>query len=848
MTTKRLLLPLCLLLSAFSLCAQSLSGRVVDRDGLPVAAARVAVEGTSLFALTDDEGFFELSGPPPPPLVIIVSSDDFQSRSLPISVPPQEALVITLEPISVDLGEVEVFAERDEIKASKRLDRETVAGTSTGGDPFALVDRVPEVVDAANPALENDMQAARLELTEAFDVPVLKLSSPYHYRGLPYYSNAFFLERIIPLFFNSYSHTGSMLSSIVPADILDGMDSFGNGRDPSLGPGNGLISSFSISEPDKERVHWTLYLSSLALSGSIGIPLFEGAGGLTLSLRKSLYEWTWIPLAVALNDIYQYFPIPGVGDDLLLGLRVAPGNVDAYAHFFWEPDKHNRLQVDFVDATGYVDFLYKVYSANGYQHLRYFDLTHQSGLGASWTYDPGKEWSLKADAHDIISWLRTTQGQSQIGGESWETTYSYPLNDLGGGFSGRYSPFDDLVVSAGLGGRWIRGWYERTREADPVFYPGTVAESISRDYGLDTGEANAFAKADWILGDFELEPSLRYDWFPVIGSGSWIGDSRLSPMLQAYWYPAEKQRLRIGGGMRYDRFDYFTRNVFVAEQNLLVNQGGAVVIDDDYIQKKPSRLLVAETEYSIELKENAYSLGAYFCYIDELSGFDYQTYYAESDALYFSLLMTPGYAAALQGAGLKKADALWSAGGSADMAFRLQKSTLDVLYSLGVTRYHVDRNDDGSLEWIVPMSDVTHTLKLFWHWEPTKSFSLDCTLKTLFGIPASLHRVDSVETYPETGYTAMAFSEIPYSQYQFHDYMPRFSLDFKAILKTDSDPVIEFYADVARLISFPRYAEPAVARTGFEEKSVSDRKYDWNPFDWASLLFMKLDLGCRLRY
>jgi hypothetical protein len=826
----------------------TLKGRVIESgSGKPIPYAYVVQGDGAAAGETDAQGYFSLELSGPGPYAIRVVTETHKARDIVYQAIPAEAVVIEIDALSVDLGVVEAVADRESLKASRSLDEKQVEQTATGGNPFALVERAPDVVDVASPALENDVYAARQELSKAMDVPVLLLANPFNYRGLPYYSNAYFMERLIPLFYQYYTFSGAMISSIVPADVLGGMDMYGNGRDPALGPGNGLLSTFSIIEPEKGEFSWTLYLSALAAGLVMEIPLFSDSAGLTFSIRKSLYDITWIPLAIELNKVYQIFPGIGVGDALELDFSIFPGNVDAYVHFWARPDSMNRVTVDLLDATGYTTLVYETLGRyNSYSNFIYSDVVHESGGGLSWECSPDPKLGLKLDAYDILSLLRKENSQTMLGGEKWGTVYSYPLNDLGGGLSAQYAPGDSLLFSMGAGGRWLKGWYERERNADPIYHM-TDWSSVFRDTGLDTWEASGYAKANIDLGAFEIEPSVRLDYFPVIETADGMKRLRASPMLQLFYYPSQAHSFHLGGGMRYDRFDYFTRNSFLAEQGLRLHDGGNVTIDDSYVQKTPSRLFGVEADYSFKGKPSSLRVGAYYDYVDELSGFDYQTYTAESSDSLGGLWSEMG-STATDTAGMKTTKALWSLGGNLDYGLAIGKNSVGALYNMGVVRFLADVNVDGNYVWIAPKSDVTHVVKVFGHWEPNALWSLDGTLKALIGIPASRHKVDAAYVSDLDGTTSISFSDVKGSIYSFKDYMPRFTFDFKILFRTDSKPAVECYADIANLISFPRYARPDSDAVGFEEQSTGDRRYDWAPIHWANILSMKLDIGFRLKY
>ena len=75
-----------LLLSGFGLAAQNrtVSGRVLDAEGLPVLGAGVVLEGTATGTVTDVDGAFSLQVPARE-VVLVVSSLGYTTESVPVS-------------------------------------------------------------------------------------------------------------------------------------------------------------------------------------------------------------------------------------------------------------------------------------------------------------------------------------------------------------------------------------------------------------------------------------------------------------------------------------------------------------------------------------------------------------------------------------------------------------------------------------------------------------------------------------------------------------------------------------------------------------------------------------------
>src|SRR5690606_23073794 len=80
----------------------TVSGRVTDTDGLPLAGVHIQVESTKKGAISDLDGAFSIEAGPTDELVLSIMG--FKSRNVPIA--GKQNLVIQLEPDVTQLGEV----------------------------------------------------------------------------------------------------------------------------------------------------------------------------------------------------------------------------------------------------------------------------------------------------------------------------------------------------------------------------------------------------------------------------------------------------------------------------------------------------------------------------------------------------------------------------------------------------------------------------------------------------------------------------------------------------------------------------------------------------------------------
>lgn len=80
---------------------RTLTGRVVDLNGRPVAGAQVAVQGTNLFAITNANGDFTLTNVPATTVTLVISA---AGSSMTVSAPSGTSTLGTIAFISPTQG------------------------------------------------------------------------------------------------------------------------------------------------------------------------------------------------------------------------------------------------------------------------------------------------------------------------------------------------------------------------------------------------------------------------------------------------------------------------------------------------------------------------------------------------------------------------------------------------------------------------------------------------------------------------------------------------------------------------------------------------------------------------
>lgn len=182
-----------LILGSVQLMAQdlvSLKGKVTDSHNAPVATASVSVEGTSLGAITDEDGVFLLERVPKGKQFIVVSMVGYETVRTPLHAGRSENRVHAIRLLSKDnqLTEVEVFGRRD--AAPRGLESITRM-------PLKPSDQIQSISVISNVVIE---EQGALSVTDAVrNVPGVTLFASYGgvkesmstrgYRGIPVLKN-----------------------------------------------------------------------------------------------------------------------------------------------------------------------------------------------------------------------------------------------------------------------------------------------------------------------------------------------------------------------------------------------------------------------------------------------------------------------------------------------------------------------------------------------------------------------------------------------------------------------------------------------------------------------------------
>ena len=111
MKTSYISLILILVISGIGYSQEIISGSVLDSEGVALVGATVVIKGSNVFALTNENGYFNISPDRQPPFILEFSFVGFESKSQRINQLSNSPLTIVLEDENI-LAEVVITARR----------------------------------------------------------------------------------------------------------------------------------------------------------------------------------------------------------------------------------------------------------------------------------------------------------------------------------------------------------------------------------------------------------------------------------------------------------------------------------------------------------------------------------------------------------------------------------------------------------------------------------------------------------------------------------------------------------------------------------------------------------------
>lgn len=293
----------------------------------------------------------------------------------------------------------------------------------------------------------------------------------------------------------------------------------------------------------------------------------------------------------------------------------------------------------------------------------------------------------------------------------------------------------------------------------------------------------------------------------------------------------------------YDKIDYISRFLFSAskqnqEENLSENEDENYINDDfqitkDYIQTNPATLYTINIGYESNNNIN-FSITAYFNYLTDMSGFNFQTFlmYSNYGNIYSQYHISDE--------DFKPSDKMYSTGLEVNLKKIFKTGKIVINYAFGYSQYHLEKEN----RWIYPNTDIRHTLKCYYIFTLFKHLFIDFNLNIYEGITQTPNMVIEKDSSP-------FYEIIPDIQKynELRDWMPRFNINFllKYRWKNKKSNDVSIFLDIINLICFPRYIGPKILEPGFEEKSFLDRNYDWSLIN-KNISDIKINFGFEMYF
>ena len=681
-------------------------GRVVSNG--PVAGAYVVVEETGGNAATGADGGFSIELPAPGDYTITVSASGFEPFGRVYSLPTEKPIEVVLAPETIEMGTVEVTAERGEIPsksgASTTITREELERKPVAGDFFNALDQEEGVVVQGS-------------ITDpGYGMTGTNWSFSSSRRSFSVYGadsdfNTYYYDYIrIPS--NRHYDSGE---SIIPLAALSYLQIYKGIAPIPYGPGIGGFFR-AVPDTDFEKDSSLEVSPSSERIGLVWKRKFGPQSGLLLTADKSLTELT-VPVSFwFFKELYSL-----MGLNIFDGpLRTIPSSGDLSARFFAGP-LSNRLT---LDAIAYYD-----YTLMGIDMLGQYDLTGSSfpyfaAVGGKWAWAPREAVVNTLDltasyqhvasstraAMDLESFYNTFAEQHDIPPEEMaaaaaNTGTGHLLLDeqprmaifaAEGRESFTYLVGDSLALTPGIVGRYsfLEGAYRGAVDMEMSFFGLTMSEHYDIPevtYREHIGKLHGFLVADYVRPSYELKTSGGYTWFPLHSAAapSVVGEAKID--IGKKLTVAPRAGWSVGS---YDELAYLERKL---NEEILGTSSRSSFAD------LPSSISGSVKISYAPGEDTVLRLSPYFSWYYNLSGLalyaayrdPYRTGTGQGDIAAQTEMLDP--------------DLGYSAGAGLSWVRHSDPWSLEGDYLLAFTRYHQRQGVDPG--WFAPNTDIRHTFK-----------------------------------------------------------------------------------------------------------------------------------------
>ncbi len=305
-------------------------------DNRPVENANVVIVELDLIQLTDSEGNFTFRNIKQGKYSLVIIAAGYKEKKISVSLNSNGQLDISLEPLVIEMQKISVVAKKSEEESltASIFDKDEIDNLPTGGNPYNPINLVPGIVFSGT-IIENTSTVISSDLPASNFYPFTDANLKFSVLGGESDWNNFYYDYIkLPYSFHPFGIP--FPRSVIPEQLDYSLLTYMGSNPVTKGPGIGglFIIKPSPEVPRKNRVIISPSLSYLDIYTE---RKFSEKVGLILSLRKSMFEYTYFPVFKEQNMINN---------------SVNAGNGDMLARLYLENDNSIVL----FDLLGFYDF------------------------------------------------------------------------------------------------------------------------------------------------------------------------------------------------------------------------------------------------------------------------------------------------------------------------------------------------------------------------------------------------------------------------------------------------------------------------------------------------------------
>ncbi|NOY07772.1 MAG: carboxypeptidase-like regulatory domain-containing protein [Spirochaetes bacterium] len=808
-TYKRLIIISIYLFFSIYLCpAFTLTGIIEDSDNpdTTVKNTVIVVKKLNKIVYPDKNSKFSIKNLPKGTYSIDVTAPGYNKKRIIVIIDKTDiSLKIRLTPETIVMNPIIVSAEKTKRQSpdSTVFTSDEIRTAPTAGNPFNIV-----------PILEGALPLNTIENTGdviPWDMPggYLLGEQGYARQRISIWGGAQewngYYYGYIHLPFYMHLHGFPYPNSIIPIRSIKSLDTYRGAWPLKYGPGIGGLFRIEPVDTVKAKKDISLQLSPSDLSLFLELPFGKNINSV-ISLRKSIFEYTYLPLIKQLaGSILENTPDRAGNGDLLLRLLYK--------------NEINTVSLDVIGS-------YDSYMLNQYTSVS--DDNSASGLKTtisssgtcSFFYGvSGIKWKLDRDVFSNSLWtyvsgytnkLLWDERDDETGKLSLSKDYNYSSYEINIGDEFAYYLLSSMTLNMGSKINLLNlNGDLKTFRIRKMYYDSSGLNDQFKDQGKDFNynreikgiSPYIYADLDfrndllsWVLG-------LGYKWYDIEKIGRFTTEGLINLKLFKDLTTGIKAGLSPG---RYSSFNYLEKD-----------------FNEAYLGESNSSLSVPMSAFSLlymnykPFSFNLIKMDSYFVYYYDIAGIFYETSYKDFNSSSFvsgiPVFLNPDYG---YSTGM---DISW-------LYFPNDKFSLKFIYSPAWTRYHTKEQ-----EWVYSNNDIRHSIKIILSYKPSINFLISSDLFIFIDKAFTPYRVvDLNNDGTADGITAEKLNS-------GRDFMPRYKFDInlKWNFKLWGGTASVFFNSVNLLFFLNPTINPA------------NRRYDFylNPYN-----LLKSEIGFSISY